>query len=136
MALPSPAAVTGYVSGTNNFDAAMKQIYRPSNVKKLTYDMRPLTAMMPKFEGFGGRNMPVVVKWGHPCYMHAERNIAIIGAFRGDFRLSFFNAALMRDPEGALEKQGPNTRHADMIRFTDNERVADLEPTISAPSAA
>jgi len=66
MALPSPAAVTGYVSGTNNFDAAMKQIYRPSNVKKLTYDMRPLTAMLPKFEGFGGRNMPVVVKWGHP----------------------------------------------------------------------
>jgi uncharacterized protein YdeI (YjbR/CyaY-like superfamily) len=41
------------------------------------------------------------VKWGHPCYMHAGRNLAILGAFRGDFRLSFFDAALMRDPEGA-----------------------------------
>ncbi|MBW2735615.1 MAG: hypothetical protein JRH20_24785 [Deltaproteobacteria bacterium] len=62
MALPSPAATTG----TTNFDAAMKQIYRPSNVKKLTYEDRPLLALLPKFEGFGGRNMPVVVKWGHP----------------------------------------------------------------------
>mgnify|MGYP002789916368 CR=1 FL=1 len=64
------------------------------------------------------------VKWGHPCYMHAGRNIAIIGAFRDDFRLSFFNAALMSDPEGILEKQGPNTRHPDMIRFASNAAVA------------
>lgn len=72
------------------------------------------------------------VKWGHPCYMHAGRNIAIIGAFRGDFRLSFFNAALMTDPDGVLEKQGPNTRHADMIRFTDTALVAERAPTILA----
>ena len=70
------------------------------------------------------------VKWGHPCYMHAGRNIAIIGAFRGDFRLSFFNAALMTDPENILEKQGPNTRHPDMIRFTDSGQVPDSEPVI------
>jgi len=62
------------------------------------------------------------VKWGHPCYMHAGRNIALIGAFRGDFRLSFFDAALMRDPEGILEPQGPNARHAGTIRFTDTAR--------------
>ncbi|MDX8353627.1 YdeI/OmpD-associated family protein [Cognatiyoonia sp. IB215182] len=72
-----------------------------------------------------------VVKWGHPCYMHAGRNIAIIGAFRGDFRLSFFDAALLKDPDGVLEKQGPNTQYADMIRFTDNDRVAALAITIS-----
>jgi uncharacterized protein YdeI (YjbR/CyaY-like superfamily) len=70
------------------------------------------------------------VKWGHPCYMHAGRNIAIIGAFRGDFRLSFFNAALMKDPDGILEKQGPNTRYRDMMRFTDNAQVARMEPVI------
>ncbi len=72
------------------------------------------------------------VKWGHPCYRHADRNLAIIGAFRGDFRLSFFNPSLMKDPEGVLEKQGPNTQHADMIRFTDNDRVSELEPIIAA----
>ncbi len=70
------------------------------------------------------------VKWAHPCYMHKDRNIAIFGAFRDDFRLSFFNAALMKDPEGVLERQGPNTRHPDMIRFTDNSQVAAMEGTI------
>lgn len=72
------------------------------------------------------------VKWGHPCYMHAGRNIAIIGAHRDDFRLSFFNAALMKDPEGVLEKQGPNTQHPDMFRFTDDAHVEGLEPVISS----
>lgn len=70
------------------------------------------------------------VKWGHPCFVRDGRNIAIIGAFRGDFRLSFFNAALMKDPDGVLEKQGPNTPHPDMIRFTDEDRVRQLEPVI------
>lgn len=72
------------------------------------------------------------VKWAHPCYMHHDRNIAIIGALRGDFRLSFFNAALMQDAAGVLERQGPNTRHPDMIRFTDNAQVAAMEGTIRA----
>ena len=72
------------------------------------------------------------LKWGHPCYMHAGRNVAIIGAFRGDFRLSFMNAALMTDPEGLLERQGPNTRHPDMIRFGTIEQVSALEPAIRA----
>ncbi len=72
------------------------------------------------------------VKWGHPCYMHAGRNIAIIGALRDDFRLSFFDAALLKDPEGVLERQGPNTRHPDMIRLTDNAQVAAMAPVIRA----
>ena len=76
--------------------------------------------------------MTETVKWGHPCYMHAGRNIAIIGAFRGDFRLSFFNASLMTDPEGCLEKQGANTRHADMFRFTDTSTVDARKEIIMA----
>ena len=80
------------------------------------------------------RDMGLVetVKWGHPCYVHAGRNIAIIGAFRGDFRLSFFNAALMKDPEGVLERQGENTRHPDMIRFKSNDQVTAMESVIRA----
>lgn len=71
-------------------------------------------------------------KWGHPCYMHAGRNVALIGALRGDFRLNFFEAALMADPEGVMERQGANTQHPDTIRFTDPERVEALAPTIRA----
>ena len=76
--------------------------------------------------------LPLVetLKWGHPCYMHAGRNIVILGALRRDFRLTFFNAALMRDPDGVLERQGPNTQHPDMIRFTDTMQVATMDRTI------
>lgn len=70
------------------------------------------------------------VKWAHPCYMHNDRNIAIIGAFRSDFRLSFFHAALMKDPAHVLERQGPNAKHPDMIRVTDNAHVAAMEAVI------
>lgn len=70
------------------------------------------------------------VKWGHPCYMHAGRNIVVMGAFREDFRLSFFNAALMRDPHGALIGQGPNSAHPDCFKFDDVDQVVAREAII------
>lgn len=72
------------------------------------------------------------VKWGHPCYMFEDRNIVLIGAFRGDFRLNFFNPALMKDPDGVLEKQGANSQHAGTIRFTDNAEVDRMAPVLRA----
>jgi uncharacterized protein YdeI (YjbR/CyaY-like superfamily) len=72
------------------------------------------------------------VKWGHPCYMFRGRNIAIIGAFRDDFCLSFMNASLMKDPGAVLEKRGPNTQHPSVIRFTGNAEVEKLEPVVRA----
>ncbi len=72
------------------------------------------------------------VKWGHPCYMHTGRTVAIIGAFRNDFRLTLFNAALLNDPDGVLERQGPNTKHPDMIRFTDAAQCAAKDAVIRA----
>ena len=72
------------------------------------------------------------LKWGHPCYMHADRNVAIIGAFRAGVRLTFFNAALMTDPEGVMERQGPNTQHADMIAIENRDDLTRLEPVVRA----
>ena len=72
------------------------------------------------------------VKWGHPCYMHANRNIAIIGAFRDNFRLTFFNASLMKDPDAVLERQGPNTQTAGVIRFAATDDVVTHAATIRA----
>lgn len=71
-------------------------------------------------------------KWGHPCYMHAGRNVAIMGAFRDDFRLTFHDAAVLNDPEAVLERHGPNTRHPDCLRFTDTSGPAAQEPVIRA----
>jgi len=70
------------------------------------------------------------VKWGHPCYVGGGRNIAILGAFRGDFRMSFFNPALMEDPQGVLEKQGKNTQHPDAIFFRETEDLERLSETV------
>ncbi|MDB5422317.1 MAG: hypothetical protein JWR59_2264 [Brevundimonas sp.] len=72
------------------------------------------------------------VKWAHPCYLHAGRNIAIFGAFRSDFRLSFMNPSLLKDTEGLLEPQGPNSQTPSMIRFTAVEQVAEREAVIRA----
>ena len=49
-----------------NYDPALKQIYREPNVQKLTYTNRPLFGMLPKWEGFGGRNLPIVLQYGNP----------------------------------------------------------------------
>jgi len=72
------------------------------------------------------------VKWAHPCYRHAGRNIAIFGALRADFRLSFMNAGLLKDTEDVLEPQGPNSQTPSMIRFTAVEKVSEMEPVIRA----
>ncbi len=69
-------------------------------------------------------------KWGHPCYMHSGRNLVIMGAFREDFRLTFFNAALMRDPHKVLIGQGPNSQHPDCIKFEENSQVVAMEAII------
>ena len=69
-------------------------------------------------------------KWGHPCY--PGRNIALLGAFRRDFRLSFMNPGLLKDSEGVLEPQGPNSQTPSMIRFTDVGQVAERAPVIRA----
>lgn len=74
-------------------------------------------------------------KWGHPCYMHAGRNVAIMGAFRDHFRLTFFEAGLLADPDGLLERQGPNTAQPDAIRFKNpaevDERLTALRVLIA-----
>lgn len=70
------------------------------------------------------------VKWGHPTYMHAGRNIALIGAFRGDFRLNFFDAPLLTDPEGILGRSPAGK--PDGVRFDDPAAPARMAGTIAA----
>ncbi len=72
------------------------------------------------------------VKWGHPCYMHAGRNIAIFGAFQDNFRLSFMNGSLLKDTAKVLEKNGPNTENATILRFFDDADVLNRADLIRA----
>lgn len=72
------------------------------------------------------------LKWAHPCYMHAGRNIALFGALRSDFRISFMNAGLLSDIHGVLEPPGPNSPTPSILRFTAVEQVGEAAPVIRA----
>lgn len=56
----------------DTFDSALKQIYRPQNMAELTLKNRVLFGMIPKFTGFGGRNMPLVALYGNPQGVSAD----------------------------------------------------------------
>lgn len=79
-----------------------------------------------------GAGLVETAKWGHPVYTHAGRNVAILGALQGGFRLAFFEAGLLDDPGGLLEPAGPNTPVPGTIRFTDPAQVTARAPAIKA----
>lgn len=51
-----------------SFDAALKQLYLDSNevMKNLVYKNQPFLSLVPKFEDFGGRNMPIPLIYANP----------------------------------------------------------------------
>ncbi|MEY4175267.1 MAG: hypothetical protein RI900_2432, partial [Actinomycetota bacterium] len=71
-----------------------------------------------------GTGLSEEVKWGKPCYCDGDRNIAILQEMKSFLALMFFKGALMPDPAGVLEDQGPNSRSAKRMTFTS---VADVD---------
>lgn len=49
-----------------SFDAALKQHYTAERVENMTYMENPLYALLPKYENFGGRNLPIPTIYGNP----------------------------------------------------------------------
>lgn len=88
-----------------------------------------LAAMRPVLLGAG---LTEEIKWGKPCYSHEGRNIAILQEMNDFLALMFFKGALLSDPEGVLEEQGPNSRSARRICFTSTDDVARLTDTVKA----
>ena len=70
------------------------------------------------------------IKWGKPCYGHDGRNIAIMQEMKAFLALMFFKGALLRDPEGVLVEQGPNSRSARRIEFRSVQDVTALAETL------
>ena len=77
-----------------------------------------------------GAGLNEEIKWGKPCYSHAGKNIVILQGMKEFLALMFFKGALLNDPDGVLEEQGPNSRSARRIRFTSVEDVARLALTV------
>lgn len=61
------------------------------------------------------------IKWGVPCYMAHGKNVAIVAAFKEYCSISFFQGALLSDPDGLLEKPGEQTQASRLIRFKSKQ---------------
>ena len=72
------------------------------------------------------------IKWGKPCYSHGGKNIVILQEMNEFLALMFFKGALLNDPEGVLEDQGPNSRSARRMRFASVQDVERLTDTVKA----
>lgn len=79
-----------------------------------------------------GRGLTETIKWGKPCYGHDGDNIALVQEFKDFLALLFFKGALLDDPEGVLEAQGPNSRAARRICFRSVDDVARLAGAVAA----
>jgi uncharacterized protein YdeI (YjbR/CyaY-like superfamily) len=88
-----------------------------------------MTELRPILLGCG---LTEEINWGKPCYRHGGKNIVILQEMKEFLALMFFKGALLTDPEGILEEQGPNSRSARRIRFTSTEDVARLSTTVRA----
>ena len=88
-----------------------------------------MTALRPLILSAG---LTEEIKWRKPCYSHGGKNIAIFQEMNEFLALMFFKGALLKDPEGILRDQGPNSRSARRIEFTSVEDVLRLAPAVEA----
>lgn len=72
------------------------------------------------------------LKWGKPCYMFQNSNIAIIQGFKEHCALMFFKGALLNDPNGILIKPGEDTQAGRQIRFTNVEEIFEMDTILKA----
>ena len=78
------------------------------------------------------RGLSEEIKWRQPCYTHDGSNILILQEMKEFVALMFFKGALLEDPHGVLEDQGPNSRSARRIRITSVDDVRRLADIVSA----
>lgn len=63
------------------------------------------------------------LKWGKPCFMFQEKNVAIIQPFKEHCALMFFKGALLEDTHGLLRSQGENTQSAMRLEFRSKDEI-------------
>lgn len=64
------------------------------------------------------------MKWGSPCYTVGGKNVSMILSFREACGLSFFKGALITDPDGVLERTGPNSNAGRYVKLRSMEDLA------------
>lgn len=72
------------------------------------------------------------LKWGKPCYTVQNSNIVILQGFKDFCALLFTKGALLKDPNGILEKPGENTQAARRIPFTNTREIVEMQTILKA----
>ena len=72
------------------------------------------------------------LKWGVPVYTANKKNIVLLGAFKEQCVLGFFKGVLLPDPHGILAKQSENIQDSRVVRFTEVDKVLELEAVLKA----
>ncbi|HSP01942.1 MAG TPA: YdeI/OmpD-associated family protein [Acidimicrobiales bacterium] len=88
-----------------------------------------VAALRPVLLGCG---LTEQLKWSKPCYSHDGNNIVIVQEMKDFLALMFFKGALLRDPDGVLREQGPNSRSARRMELTSVDEVRASAGTIEA----
>jgi uncharacterized protein YdeI (YjbR/CyaY-like superfamily) len=88
-----------------------------------------MTRLRPILAGCG---LTEEIKWGKPCFSQDGHNIVIFQEMKEFLALMFFKGALLSDPDGILEQQGPNSRSALRICFRSIDDANRLADTIKA----
>ena len=67
------------------------------------------------------------IKWYKPCYTFEGRNIAALAGLKDHCWILFFKGALLKDPQGILQKAGENSQSARVINFTSVPQIKKLK---------
>ena len=79
-----------------------------------------------------GCELAETVKWGKPCYLHGDRNIALVQEFKDFVALMFFKGVLLDDPDDLLHDVGPNSRSARRMQFTAVDEIEGAAKSIAS----
>jgi uncharacterized protein YdeI (YjbR/CyaY-like superfamily) len=71
-------------------------------------------------------------KWRLPCYCVEEANIVIIQPFKACIGLMFFKGTLLKDKEGVLVENGPNSQASKRLEFTSVQEIKKHAALIKA----
>ncbi|MFC4270768.1 hypothetical protein GQF03_03470 [Sneathiella chungangensis] len=77
-----------------------------------------------------GASLDEGVKWGKLCYMQEGKNVAMIYGLKDACAIGFFKGALMKDPNGILEKPGENSQAMRWARFISTAEIDAAAPTL------
>lgn len=70
------------------------------------------------------------LKWGHPCYTLANKNVVLIHGFKEYCALLFFKGALLKDTRGILVQQTENVQSARQIRFSGVREIVKMQSVL------